>query len=311
MNGQQLDELITKYSSILNNFDENLARRFRALFSLKGLGTDRCIEEMGKAFADSSELLKHEVAYCLGQTKSDKALEILKSCLNDMKQEPVVRHEAVEAIGAIGPPDYLALLKDLAVNDRDVEVRETSELAFDRIKFFEENPEKKHLMENRFNSVDPAPRSEETNLAKLREALMDTKLSLFERYRAMFGLRDILPIMETEEEKKECIEALLNGFNEKKSALFRHEIAFVFGQLGDVAAHGTARLAEVVDNELEHGMVRHEAAEALGNMGNEMADICLKKHRSSAAQILRESCEVALDQSEYYENNTEFQPISA
>ena len=280
MNAQELEALITKYSGILNNFEgENLARRFRALFSLKGLGTDRCIEEMGKAFADSSELLKHEVAYCLGQTKSEKALEILKNCLNDMKQEPVVRHEAVEAIGAIGPPDYLEMLKELAANDRDIEVRETAELAFDKIKFLEEHPDKQHLMKNRFNSVDPAPRSEEEDVAKLSKALMNTELSLFDRYRAMFGLRDVLPKMKTEAERNECIEALLSGFKETKSALFRHEIAFVFGQLGEEGSHATGRLVQVVDDELEHGMVRHEAAEALGNMSSDVASECLKKHR--------------------------------
>jgi len=84
----ETEKLIQNYSNILNNSEERLSNRFRALFSLKNLAdqSEDAISEMGKSFCDSSELLKHEIAYCLGQTKSQKALKILEDVLNDHNQ---------------------------------------------------------------------------------------------------------------------------------------------------------------------------------------------------------------------------------
>jgi len=44
-------------------------------------------------FADDSALLKHELAYCLGQVKSTAALPTLESVLRNRAEDPMVRHE--------------------------------------------------------------------------------------------------------------------------------------------------------------------------------------------------------------------------
>ncbi len=62
-------------------------------------------------------------------------------------------------------------------------------------------------------------------------------------------------------------QALTAGFAEQKSALFRHELAYVMGQLQHPASVDC--LLEVLGNKQEHAMVRHEAAEALGSIGGE------------------------------------------
>lgn len=59
-------------------------------------------------------------------------------------------------------------------------------------------------------------------MAALKSKLLDTSLSLFERYRAMFTLRNI--------GTEDAVLALADGLKDS-SALFRHEIAYVFGQL--------------------------------------------------------------------------------
>ena len=133
-----MSELVVKYGNILNDKKERLSVRFRALFSLKNLGGSDAIDQIGKCFDDTSELLKHELAYCLGQMKSEYALEVLLKVLNDHQQEPVVRHEAAEAVGAIGLPDYEAYMEQLEKEDPHVEVRETAHLAHQRIKFVRE-----------------------------------------------------------------------------------------------------------------------------------------------------------------------------
>lgn len=52
------------------------------------------IEWISKAFKDDSALLKHELAYCLGQMQDKRAIPTLISVLKDTDQEPMVRHEA-------------------------------------------------------------------------------------------------------------------------------------------------------------------------------------------------------------------------
>jgi deoxyhypusine monooxygenase len=53
------------------------------------------------------------------------------------------------------------------------------------------------------------------SVCELKEILLDVERSLFERYGAMFTLRD--------RGTEECVEALGAGFGDK-SILFRHEI---------------------------------------------------------------------------------------
>ena len=110
-------EEISRIGQILNDVNRPLKERFRALFTLKNLGSHAAIEEIAKAFQDKSELLKHEVAYCLGQMGDCHAIPILVSVLNDLKQEPIVRHEAAEALGAIGDfHSSITIMKHLFCN---------------------------------------------------------------------------------------------------------------------------------------------------------------------------------------------------
>ena len=60
------------------------------------------------------------------------ALPILERILRDQEDAPIVRHEAAEAIGALGVPSLESLLREFR-SDPCPEVRETCELALDRL----------------------------------------------------------------------------------------------------------------------------------------------------------------------------------
>ena len=128
---------------------------------------------------------------------------------------------------------------------------------------------------------------------------MDTKLPLFDRYRAMFALRDLSspPDLLT---AVPAVKALASGFVDP-SALFRHEIAFVFGQLSHPAS--IPSLIATLSNRKEESMVRHEAAEALGSLGDEdgVEDV-LRGFLDDPEQVVRESVVVALDMAEFEKN---------
>lgn len=96
-----------------------------------------------------------------------------------------------EALGAIGDTSVIPLLDEYS-KDSTVEVAETCELALQRLKWIDNAKTKEeNLSENPYASVDPAPPAETRNVKELTDVLMDESASLFDRYRAMFSLRNL------------------------------------------------------------------------------------------------------------------------
>jgi len=159
----------------------------------------------------------------------------------------------------------------------------------------EEKPSDSH-----YDSVDPAPAEAEEgakpDVEKLRKQLLDTSLPLFKRYRAMFSLRNI--------GGKEAVEALTAGFDDA-SALFRHEIAYVLGQMQDPYSAEALKLV-LQRGTKEHAMVRHEAAEALGAIATTDIYDLLRGFVEDEHRPVSESCLVALDMCDYF-NSDQFE----
>ncbi|KAL2267555.1 hypothetical protein VTJ83DRAFT_4832 [Remersonia thermophila] len=292
-----------------------LAVRYRALFSLKHLAKQNppqsaeslaAIDAIAAAFSSPSALLKHELAYCLGQSGNGAAIPHLTRVLENLSEDPMCRHEAAEALGALGDAQSLDVLRKFRDKEgEDVSVKETCEIAIDRIEWENgEGRKAEKLKESDFASIDPAPPMPQDQQApsveELGKTLMDTSLPLFKRYRAMFALRDLAspPDLPT---AVPAVQALAKGLQDK-SALFRHEIAFVFGQLSHPAS--IPALTATLSNLDEASMVRHEAAEALGSLGDEEGvEETLRKFLDDKVQVVRESVIVALDMAEYEKSN--------
>lgn len=139
-----------------------LARRFRALFALKhhaclhppSAQTLPAIQAIAAAFPSPSALVKHELAYCLGQTGNRAAVPYLRRVLEDTSEDAMCRHEAAEALGALGDQDSLAMLE--VIRDRESEpgvVRETCEIAVERIKW--DHSKEKRVEKIRQRYVNP------------------------------------------------------------------------------------------------------------------------------------------------------------
>lgn len=77
--------------------------------------------------------------------------------------------------------------------DPHPEVAETCQLALDRLDYLEKQKlgMKENLSQNPYYSVDPAPPDTKKDINYLRNKLLDESLSMFDRYRAMFSLRNI------------------------------------------------------------------------------------------------------------------------
>tara|TARA_A100000164_G_C21819085_1_gene729426 strand:+ start:281 stop:766 length:486 start_codon:yes stop_codon:yes gene_type:complete len=135
-----------------------------------------------------------------------------------------------------------------------------------------------------FGSVDPAPASDFKEVVKLRDILCDEEERMFQRMRSLFALRNI--------GGGEAVDSLAEAFS-SESALLKHEIAYVLGQMQDDRA--VPCLIERLEDLEEDLMVRHEAAEALGAIGNRTAMSTLEKFVNDEQAVIAESCEVAID----------------
>jgi deoxyhypusine monooxygenase len=65
-------------------------------------------------------------------------------------------------------------------------------------------------------------------------------------------------------------------------------------------------LRENLEDETENHMVRHECAEALGSLATDECVQILNKYLNDKEAVVKESCEVALDITDYEKSN-EFQ----
>ncbi|XP_073033904.1 deoxyhypusine hydroxylase-A-like [Primulina eburnea] len=187
--------------------------------------------------------------------RSIPALEVV---LNDLSLHPIVRHEAAEALGAIGLECVIPILKSSLTLDPAQEVRETCELALSRI---EEMTNSVAGESSLFLSVDPAAPASCSSVKNLgshsryREILLNENKCTYEQYAALFALRNL--------GDNDAISAIIESLG-AKSALLRHEVAYVLGQLQNKKASDA--LSQVLRDVHEHPMVRHEAAEALGSI---------------------------------------------
>lgn len=152
------DTTILALRKALTSESVPLVRRFRALFSLKHLAclnppteqTLPAINAIAAAFISPSALLKHELAYCLGQTRNLAAVPYLREVLEDNHEDPMCRHEAAEALGALGDVDSLALLRRMRDDVGEAEVvRETCDIAVERIEWESSEQRKRERLKQR------------------------------------------------------------------------------------------------------------------------------------------------------------------
>ena len=316
----------------------DMPRRFRALFALRSVGGDASVSALLASLRDPSALFKHEVAFALGQMQATGAVETLKAMLRDESEHSMVRHEAAEALGAIASDACLEAL-ETASEDASQVVRETATLALQRLRYAQAmrrdaqakapaaaaaaaaaRPDvlgsaKEQLStgahgthsrvdepDSPYISVDPVPAApSDVPTRALRMTLADESASLWDRYGAMFALRN-------RDDPSEVAKALGSVLATSDSALLKHEVCYVLGQIQEKGNDARAALRATLENAREHPMVRHEAAEAIGSIAAEDTEALLLKFRDDQDRIVAESCEVALDimQSEI---NGEFVPL--
>ena len=264
------------------------------------------------------KLLRHEIAYVLGQLRDGDALPKLAAVLRDGEDDCIARHECAEAIGAIVGSSLssaghtekeTAAIAALTLcsapsSTTPPEVSDTCLIALSYIAW-KSSPSSSSsstapmacaCMLSPYDSSDPAPPHpdhEGRDHGEIGVMMRDETAPLFERYRCMFSLRN-------KGGERAAVELGRALVTDESSALFRHEVAFVLGQLQHVA--GLEYLQSSLEREGEHEFVRHESAEAIGAIDGdwERCEEVLRLFLEDGDLVVRQSCEVALDAMDYF-----------
>lgn len=72
---------VQQLERLLLNEDCPIFDRYRAMFSLRNIGGEAAVHALAASFESQSALLKHEVAYVLGQMQHRQAVPILRSVI--------------------------------------------------------------------------------------------------------------------------------------------------------------------------------------------------------------------------------------
>ena len=286
-----------------------IGMRMRAAYHLRQEHRERpekVVDALSRGLLDEhhGSLMRHEFAYIMGQLRDERCCETLESVLKNDADDVMVRHEASEALGAIGAHRSVAVLQRvLECEQTPAELAETCQLALNVMKWVAEGEDPATMpaacacMLNPYSSVDPAPAHPahaELPMEELGDILCNVDLPLFERYRAMFSLRNL----GGEGAVLQLCRALVSDIS---SALLRHEVAYVLGQMQHPAS--VDALEDSLRRVNEHSMVRHESAEALGAIdGGRWDDVerILNEFTKDDDIVVRESCLVALDAADYW-----------
>jgi len=123
-------EQLKDLKDILLDENQKMFQRMRSVFKLRNIRSSESCMILCEAFASRSALLRHELAYVLGQMQMDDAVPTLIKILSDSSEHVMVRHEAAEALGAIGNTRAIPVLKEF-LHDENIEVSESCEVALD------------------------------------------------------------------------------------------------------------------------------------------------------------------------------------
>ena len=125
--------------------------RYRAMFSLRNIGGAEAVAQLCRTLTQdtSSALLRHEVAYVLGQMQHPDSVEALEESLRRTNEHKMVRHESAEALGAIEGrwEDVERILSEFKTDKDDV-VRESCLVALDAADYWGHTVQTDNAAEN-------------------------------------------------------------------------------------------------------------------------------------------------------------------
>eukprot|EP01017_Pseudomicrothorax_dubius_P014855 TRINITY_DN1736_c0_g1_i1.p1 TRINITY_DN1736_c0_g1~~TRINITY_DN1736_c0_g1_i1.p1 ORF type:complete len:309 (+),score=100.75 TRINITY_DN1736_c0_g1_i1:100-1026(+) len=290
----------------LKNSASPTSEKYKAVFTLRTFGDPEAIEYLKEAFpyVDDSNLLKHEIAYAFGQLKHRELTEeFLLKVLHNEEENEVVRHEAGEALSNFLDEKINEVLEKYVKHSSSL-IAETCQLGLH--KYREREIALKRCGNQYGGTIEPAPAftveelrenfadkfTDSADAASAAIAICeDPSIELFKKYRTIYYLRDT--------KTRDCLQALGKLLiSQKTSPLFRHEVAFILGQLAPESEAVLDQLRESIYNESEHEIVRHESLMAVSSITKNKE--LIRSFVGHSSKIISDSAEVAVDLMDYW-----------
>ena len=294
----------------MNPSNDDVCDKYVAMKSLRAIGTAEAakILEEGYPLLGTSELLRHDVMYCMGQMRAPNSLSFLLERMHDENERPVVRHEAGEALS-----NYHALREQLIPEMKkhwdspDELLKSTVRVGIGKLETYHEGSRYGKKFGGTIEPAEPFNEEEVREYLKKRGLevpqdfgkLLDliehellqpySVVDEFPKYRMVYFLRDI-----ADQRSKEILCKLVSAQNRQVvSPLLRHELCFIMGQInnGDKLIQDTLKAVGLeVD---EHPVVRHEAILSFYEVTKD--DAFIDQFMKDENQLIRESVEVAVN----------------
>ncbi|GJD07673.1 Deoxyhypusine hydroxylase [Galdieria sulphuraria] len=105
-----------------------LFERYGCLFELRERASPDAVSYLCKGFNDDSALLKHEIAFVLGQLSNAQATESLMRIVSNPDEHYMVRHEAAEALGSMATEEVVKFLRQYLSDENIVDFHYTDVL---------------------------------------------------------------------------------------------------------------------------------------------------------------------------------------
>ena len=307
------NEKVLEYTQTLNDLSKPVPERLSSLWCLRTVGSLEALEACCQAFdaEPKSDLLKHEICFVLGQmNKSPEHIQKAQTFLEKVMEgehSNVVHHEAMEALGNLNQETTWKYLKEYESKPSEGNIiYDTVFLASKLMEWKKTTDNGKteglHKLKQRFTNLDPAPlfnlvdEPKYADVKYLQEMLLDDKnFDLFQRYRALFTLRDIY----TEEAVLAICQTLTKENFAHCSPLFKHEVAFVLAQMEGVFKTAIPFLLDCVNNEEEADITKHEVLVCLGEVLDEKDKQLVEPFTKHPVLIVAESAQCALFNIDY------------
>ncbi|CAD8129163.1 unnamed protein product [Paramecium sonneborni] len=227
------------------------------------------------------------MAYALGQ--EDLSLE---SQITQFRIDDLVRHEAAEALANINQKEALEIFEQYSkknINDNLIILQDTCIICLEKAKTIKELGSlygKKYL-----GTREPAAPFLELDKNPLEYIQM-----IIQPY-----LINIEHFRNNANKNFDQIDQLL--ISNKLGALFKHEICFVIGQVGETPKQIHEALINMIKDENQPAIARHQAIAAFQtvNSNKEITLQILNQYSKSPYQIVRETALVSLKMMEFYD----------
>ena len=242
-------------------------KQIAEIFKLMNDVTDENLKKiMGIAKNNPCPIVRHEAIFALGEMGTPNIISFLEECARG-DDNYVVIHEALISIGTLGNQEKIPFLETFLDSPTE-DISSSAKIAIERIN-----------QTKNFEKEVPRNKSHYTN------ALHDTKnTNRNDRIQILFQLMRIADV--------DSINAIKKCLLEDPCKIVRHEAGFVLGEIGNGQAINAMKDSLKIE---KVPIVLHEVLCALGTSKNKIALLLIESFLDHEDYLIRESAKIGRD----------------